>query len=141
MHYIFTAGVGMVTSMAQGKIPGSDSEDDECVSVMGPAGRTVRLTCSQVSWVNADGHFMCLHTVSGESYRLYGTFQSLLQRWAKYGLVRIHKSFLVFLPHVRELRHEAEGPVVYLGSGAATTSFPVSRRKFQDIKKRLKLAE
>lgn len=116
-----------------------DGEGDECVSVMGAAGRTVKLAYSQVRWVRADGHFLCLHTVDGESYRLYGTLKSLLQRWAKHGLVRIHNSFLVFLPHVRELRQEAEGPVVYLGSGAGAISFPVSRRKCQDIKKLLKL--
>jgi DNA-binding LytR/AlgR family response regulator len=51
--------------------------------------------------------------------------------------VRIHNSFLVFLPHVRELRQESRGPVVFLGSGAGAALLPVSRRKFQEIKQQL----
>jgi DNA-binding LytR/AlgR family response regulator len=125
--------------MSQGEISASieASEEDNFVSVMAAAGRTVRLTCSQVSWVKAEqqGHFMRLYTVTGESYRLYGTLKSLEQLWAKYGLVRIHKSFLVSLPRVRKLRREAEGPVVDLDYGADVKTLPVSRRKFQEIKK------
>jgi DNA-binding LytR/AlgR family response regulator len=132
-------------SMTQNKISESkeDKESDWFVSVLRAGGVVVALACSQVSWVSAErqGHFIRLHTVTGESHRLRGTLKSLLQRWAKYGLAQIHKSFLVFPPQIRKLRQKAEGSVVHLGSGASAAVLPVSRRKLQEIKKQLKLRE
>jgi DNA-binding LytR/AlgR family response regulator len=78
----------------------------------------VLLARSQVTFIRVEGHFLHLHTVSGGEYVRRGTLKSLEQQWAKYGLVRIHNKYLVFLPHVRELRHESKGPVVFLNSGA-----------------------
>ena len=101
------------------------------------------LACSQVSWVSAErqGHFIRLHTITGKSYRLHGTLKNLMQRWAKYGLMQIHKSFLVFPSRIRKLRQKAEGSVVHLGSGTSAAVLPVSRRKLQEIKQQLKLRE
>lgn len=59
----------------------------------------------------------------------------LERRWASYGLVRIHNSFLVFLPHVCELRNESDGPVVILGSSAGAANLPISQRRFEEFKR------
>lgn len=64
-----------------------------------------------------------------------GTLNGLEQRWASYGLVRIHNSFLVFLSHVCELRHESDGSVVILGSSAGAANLPISQRRFQEFKR------
>lgn len=90
---------------------------------------------SQVSWVEIRGHFMKLYTVTGEKYALRGTLKSLEQRWARYGFVRIHNSFLVSLPHVRQLRPTpGGGREVYLRFGAGGRYRPVSRRHFREFK-------
>jgi DNA-binding LytR/AlgR family response regulator len=125
--------------MSQSEVSASteDKESDWFVSVLG-AGVVV-VACSQVSWVSAErqGHFIRLHTVTGESHRLRGTLKSLMQRRAKYGLAQIHKSFLVFPPQIRKLRQTAEGSVVHLACGASAAVLPVSRRKLQEIKQQL----
>jgi two-component system, LytTR family, response regulator LytT len=95
----------------------------------------VLLARSEVAFVRVEGHLLHLHTVTGGEYVRRGTLIGLRQRWAQYGLVRIHNSFLVFLSHVRKLRYESNGPVVILGSGAGAANLPVSQRRFQEFKR------
>jgi DNA-binding LytR/AlgR family response regulator len=95
----------------------------------------VLLARSAVVFVRVEGHLLHLHTVSGGEYVRRGTLIGLLKRWAQYGLVRIHNKYLVFLPHVRELRYESNGPVVILGSGAGAALLPVSQRRSQEFKR------
>lgn len=95
----------------------------------------VLLARSQVVFVRVEGHLLHLRTVAGGEYVLRGTLNGLEQRWASYGFVRIHNSFLVFLPHVCELRHESDGPVVILGSSAGAANLPISQRRFQELKR------
>jgi DNA-binding LytR/AlgR family response regulator len=95
----------------------------------------VLLARSQIVFVRIEGHLLHLHTVTGGEYVRQGTLNGLEQRWASYGLARIHNSFLVFLPHIRELRHESDGPVVILGSGAGAANLPISQRRFQKFKR------
>ena len=89
----------------------------------------------RVVFVRVEGHLLHLHTVAGGEYARRGTLNSLEQLWASYGLVRIHNSFLVFLTHVCELRHESNGPVAILGSGADAANLPISQRRFQEFKR------
>jgi DNA-binding LytR/AlgR family response regulator len=93
----------------------------------------VLLARSAVVFVRVEGHFLHLHTVTGDEYVRRGTLKGLYQRWAEYGLVRIHNKYLVFLSHVRELRHESDGPAVLLGFGAGTALLPISQRRFQEV--------
>jgi DNA-binding LytR/AlgR family response regulator len=95
----------------------------------------VLLARSQVVFVRVEGHLLHLHTVAGGEYVRRGTLNGLEQRWASYGLVRIHNKYLVFLSHVRELRRESDGPVVFLGSGAGAANLPISQRRFQEFKR------
>jgi hypothetical protein len=119
MHPVITAGVGRAVTMSQGEISPSTeaSEEDEFIAVwpwvdpdhsksdgLDSGQDRVLVARSQVSWVEIRGHLIELYTVTGEKYGLRGTLKSLEQRWARYGFVRIHKSYLIFLPHVRQLR-------------------------------------
>ena len=61
----------------------------------------------------------------------------LEERWADAGFVRIHRSFLVALPLVTELRMSASGYVVRVGVGAEAAELPVSRRHTRELKDRL----
>lgn len=93
----------------------------------------VLLARSAVVFVRVKGHFLHLHTVTGGEYVRRGTLKGLHQRWAKYGLVRIHSRYLVFLAHVRELRPESDGPVALLVSCAGAEPLPISREQFQEV--------
>lgn len=122
----------------------SEGEDDEFIAVWpwgDPELRTsdqvdrVLVARSQVSWVEVEGHFLKLHTATGERYALRGTLTSLEQRWSKYGFVRIHNSFLVSLSHVRKLCPASRGGrEAYLSFGADGRYLPISRRRFWKFK-------
>lgn len=111
-----------------------DPDRSESSGVDGDEPR-VLLARSQVVFIRVEGHSLHLHTVAGGEYARRGTLNSLEQQWASYGLVRIHNSFLVFLTHVCELRHESGGPVVILGSDAGAANLPISQRRFQEFKR------
>ncbi|MDQ2882161.1 MAG: LytTR family transcriptional regulator [Actinomycetota bacterium] len=126
------------------------NEDDEPIAVwpwVDPDGSDTRggvdrgqdrvlLASSQVSWAEVRGHLIELYTVTGEKYGLRGTLTNLERRWAKYGFVRIHNSYLVSLQNVRELcPTSGGGREVYLRFGSAGGRYrPVSRRRCPEFK-------
>lgn len=139
--------------MSQGEISGSaESSDDDCIEVwpwvksdpergeIGGVDRAqgrVVLASSQVSWAEVEGHWVRLHTVTGGVYAMRMTLKSLEQQWAKYGFVRVHNWFLVFLPHVQEFfRTRSGGWEIYLKSGAGGRYFPVSRWRRWEFQQR-----
>ena len=64
----------------------------------------------------------------------------LEERWSDAGFVRIHRSYLVALPLITELRLAGSGYVVRLGNGGGTgevAELPVSRRHTRELKDRL----
>lgn len=91
----------------------------------------VLLARSAIVFIRVVGHLLHLHTVSGCEYVCRGTLKSLQQRWAQYGLVRIFNSYLVFLSHVQEVRHESDGPKVILAYGRSDASLPISRERYR----------
>jgi DNA-binding LytR/AlgR family response regulator len=96
------------------------------------AGRTTLLPRAEVRWVEAQGDYARLHTdVAGHLVRI--PLSVLAERWAEAGFVRIHRSYVVALPMVRELRLTANGYVVRIGD----RELPVSRRHTRELKDRL----
>jgi DNA-binding LytR/AlgR family response regulator len=55
---------------------------------------------------------------------------ALEQRWADAGFVRVHRSILVSLPHVQEVRLSGSRPTVVVDG----TELPVSRRHVPDVR-------
>ena len=96
------------------------------------AGRTTMLPLSEVRWVEAQGDYARLHT-SDASHLIRVPLSVLAERWADAGFVRIHRSYLVALPTVRELRLTSSGYVVRTGD----RELPVSRRHTRELKDRL----
>jgi DNA-binding LytR/AlgR family response regulator len=96
------------------------------------AGRTTMLPRSEVRWVEAQGDYARLHTAEA-SHLVRVPLSVLAERWADAGFVRIHRSYLVALPLVRELRLTNSGYVVRIGD----RELPVSRRHTRDLKDRL----
>ena len=96
------------------------------------AGTTRMLPRSAVRWVEAQGDYARLHT-SDASHLVRVSLATLAERWADAGFVRIHRSFLVQLRLIAELRLTNSGYVVTV-DGA---ELPVSRRHTRELKDKL----
>ena len=103
--------------------PDPAATDDETIAVE-LAGVTRFVRRSQVRYVEAQGDYARLHTASG-SHLLRIPLAVLEERWAAAGFVRIHRSTLVALHHVEEVRL-VDGRTHRARLGA--DELPVSRR-------------
>jgi DNA-binding LytR/AlgR family response regulator len=112
-----------------------ESSEDEVIPVE-LAGTTKLVPRSAVRYVEAQGDYARLHTHEG-SHLVRIPLSVLEDRWREAGFVRIHRSFLVSLPLVTELRLSGSGYVVRVGSGPDCAELPVSRRHTRELKDRL----
>jgi DNA-binding LytR/AlgR family response regulator len=87
---------------------------------------------SQVRYVEAQGDYARLHTASG-SHLVRTPLSVLEERWAHAGFVRIHRSTLVSLAHVDEVRVAGGRCSVWLGG----RELPVSRRHTRELRERV----
>ncbi|WP_020522530.1 LytR/AlgR family response regulator transcription factor [Catelliglobosispora koreensis] len=110
----------------------SRADDDDQAIPIELAGTTRMLPRSSVRWVEAQGDYARLHTADG-SHLVRVPLATLADRWSDSGFVRIHRSYLVQLRLIDELRMVNSGYVVVLGG----TELPVSRRHTRDLKDRL----
>ncbi|MEU3272085.1 LytTR family DNA-binding domain-containing protein [Saccharomonospora sp. NPDC006951] len=107
--------------------------DDEVIPVE-LAGTTKLIPRSSVRWVEAQGDYARLFTTEG-SHLVRIPLAQLEERWGKAGFVRIHRSFLVALPLITELRMGQGGYQVVIGNDEKV--LPVSRRHTRELKDRL----
>ena len=114
----------------------SGSNDDEVIPVE-LAGTTKLVPRSAVRYVEAQGDYARLHTNDSKSHLVRIPLSVLEDRWRDAGFVRIHRSYLVSLPLVTELRLSGSGYVVRIGNGPDTAELPVSRRHTRELKDRL----
>ncbi|MBO0871705.1 MAG: LytTR family transcriptional regulator, partial [Micromonosporaceae bacterium] len=96
------------------------------------AGVTRLLPRSSVRWVEAQGDYARLHTADG-SHLVRVPLATLAERWADAGFVRIHRSYLVQLRLITELRLTGGGYMVTVDG----RELPVSRRHTRELKDRL----
>jgi DNA-binding LytR/AlgR family response regulator len=96
------------------------------------AGTTRMLPRSSVRWVEAQGDYARLHTFDA-SHLDRVSLATLAERWSDAGFVRIHRSYLVQLRLVAELRLTHSGYVVAVDG----TELPVSRRHTRELKDKL----
>jgi DNA-binding LytR/AlgR family response regulator len=96
-------------------------------------GGTTRLVPrSAVHWIEAQGDYARLHTAD-DSHLVRVSLATLAERWADAGFVRIHRSYLVALRQITELRVTASGHIVVVDGH----ELPVSRRHTRELKDRL----
>lgn len=106
-------------------------EEDQAIPVE-LAGTTRMLPRSSVRWVEAQGDYARLHTADG-SHLVRVPLATLAERWSDSGFARIHRSYLVQIRLIDELRLVNSGYVVVLDG----IELPVSRRHTRDLKDRL----
>lgn len=113
--------------------PVLDPTDDEVIPVE-LAGTTKLIPRAAVRWVEAQGDYARLHTSDG-SHLVRIPLAQLEERWTEAGFVRIHRSFLVAVSLITELRMGPSGYTVIIGDNER--ELPVSRRHTRQLKDRL----
>lgn len=101
---------------------GTAAHDDDTIPVE-LGGVTRFVSRSEVRYVEAQGDYARLHTESG-SHLVRLPLSSLEERWGEAGFLRIHRSLLVALAHVDEVRVDGGRCSVVVGG----TELQVSRR-------------
>lgn len=105
--------------------------EDETIPVeLGGVTRFVQR--SQVRFVEAHGDYARLHTADA-THLIRVPISTLEERWQTAGFVRIHRSTLVSLDHVDEVRTSAGRCTVRLGAD----ELQVSRRHTRELRDRL----
>jgi two-component system, LytTR family, response regulator len=80
-------------------------------------GRILFLPVSDIRWIGAEGNYVRLSTAT-ETHLLRETMAHLEERLDPRGFLRVHRSFIVNLKYVKEVRREGSGEsVVIMDSG------------------------
>ncbi|MBW4721016.1 LytR/AlgR family response regulator transcription factor [Saccharothrix obliqua] len=104
---------------------------DEVIPVeLGGVTRFIRL--ADIRYVEAHGDYARLHTATGSGL-VRAALNGLEERWRSAGFVRIHRSHLVSLGHIDELRLEDGHLSVNIGGAV----LPVSRRHARHLRQLL----
>lgn len=83
-----------------------------------------------ISYVEAQGDYARLHTRGGDSYLVRIPLSTLEEEWRSAGFHRIHRSLLVALAHIDELRTESGRCSVLVGEA----ELPVARRHTRELR-------
>ncbi|QFU87380.1 LytTR family DNA-binding domain-containing protein [Amycolatopsis sp. YIM 10] len=96
-------------------------------------GRTRYVRRSEVQFVEAHGDYVRLHTPSGV-HLVRIPISRMEEYWGGAGFVRAHRSFLVALSAVRELRSDSAGGLL---AHTDLGDVPVSRRHARELREQL----
>ncbi|HEV7908289.1 MAG TPA: LytTR family DNA-binding domain-containing protein [Pseudonocardiaceae bacterium] len=110
--------------------PAPDAGDEVIPVELGGITRFIRL--ADIRYVEAHGDYARLHTATGSGL-VRAALNGLEERWRSAGFVRIHRSHLVSLSHVDELRLEDGHLSVNIGGAV----LPVSRRHARHLRQLL----
>lgn len=96
-------------------------------------GRTRYVRRTEVHYVEAHGDYVRLHTTSG-IHVVRMPISRLEEYWAPAGFIRVHRSYLVAIDAVRELRSDSVGGLL---AHTDLGDVPVSRRHARDLREKL----
>ena len=113
--------------------PPAPRVDELAVVPVELGGRTRYLRRDDVRFVEAHGDYVRLHTVSG-SHLVRIPLSRLEEHWAPHQFVRVHRSFLLALGSVAELRSDASGGLL---AHTDAGDVPVSRRHARELREML----
>ncbi|NKX56637.1 LytR/AlgR family response regulator transcription factor [Arthrobacter mobilis] len=115
-----------------GREAGGDGPAKPEVISVDQAGVTKMIRRDDIRYVQAQGDYARLHTAES-SYLIRVPLNDLERQWAQAGYLRIHRSYLVSMDHIQQVR---------LGSGRASVlvngaELPVSRRHLPAVRDKL----
>ncbi|MBR7743391.1 response regulator transcription factor [Phycicoccus sp. BSK3Z-2] len=108
--------------------PAPPAVEDETIPVE-LGGVTRFISRSRIRYAQAHGDYARLHTEGG-SHLVRVPLSVLEEKWAEHGFVRIHRSTLVALPHVSEVRMDHGRCAVLVGD----VELQVSRRHTKELR-------
>jgi DNA-binding LytR/AlgR family response regulator len=120
-----------VRRVVEGSERAAPSQDSQVPVERG--GVTRFISRSDITHVEAQGDYARLHTAAG-SHLVRTPLSTLEEEWASAGFVRIHRSLLVSLAHVRELRADAGRCTVCVDGPSGGTELVVSRRHTRELR-------
>ena len=97
------------------------------------AGRTRYVRRDDVRFVEAHGDYVRLHTSTG-AHLVRIAISRLEEHWQHAGFARVHRSYLLALPAVRELRSDLSGGLL---AHTDVGDVPVSRRHARELREQL----
>lgn len=115
-------------------VSANEAADDIPTVPVESGGRTAIVDRADVCWIQANGDYVRLHTIQGGSHLVRLPLALFEERWEAHGFVRIHRSHLVALRHVTEVRTGAGGGAIVRVAGQ---DLAVSRRHTAELKHRL----
>jgi DNA-binding LytR/AlgR family response regulator len=131
VHEVLDAKSTTTDVPAQPPAPQTPEVGEEVIPVeLGGITRFIRL--ADIRYVEAHGDYARLHTATGSGL-VRAALNGLEERWRSAGFVRIHRSHLVSLSHVDELRLEEGHLSVNIGGAV----LPVSRRHARHLRQLL----
>ncbi len=96
--------------------------------------RTIIVPVNTVEWIGADNDYIVVHS-QGKAHLLRGTLGAIEQDLDPNNFARAHRSILVNVDQIAELRRERDGSAaMVLRDG---TRLPVGRRRYDEIRVRL----
>jgi DNA-binding LytR/AlgR family response regulator len=112
----------------------SSGEREELDTLPVGTGSSTRIVNrNDIRWVEASGDYVRLHLRDGSSHLLRMSLTALEHEWADHGFARVHRSYLVAIREILELRTDASGGSVLIGQQV----LPVSRRHMRELRDRL----
>ena len=109
-------------------------EDTALDTIAVETGTLTRMVSrDEVSWVESSGDYVRLHLRDGAQHLVRLPMAVLEEDWRDHGFSRIHRSYLVALREIREVRTSQGHTVVHVG----TFDLPVSRRHSKELRDRL----
>lgn len=115
---------------------GTEAKEDVSIPVE-LGGVTRFVSRSLVTHAEAQGDYVRLHTADGTNHLIRSSLTQLESDWSDAGFVRIHRSLLVAIAHVDQVRAEHGRYTVIVPSGEGQRELAVSRRYGRALRERI----
>lgn len=99
--------------------------------------RELIIDSDEIDWIEADGYYAAIHARNCR-HLIRESLDSLTKRLDSSQFIRVHRSAIVNVNRVVEVRHEGSETVLILAKG---NKVPVSRRRYQSTRRILRRLE
>ena len=96
-------------------------------------GSIIFLDAFSIYYIQSDGNY-CKLITDQKSYYLHLTLKEILHRYSGTDFMRVHKSFIANLEHIKEIRHISSTKNIIIFDRESIKSIPISKRKMNNLK-------
>lgn len=115
--------------------PSQAKPDDTIAVELGGVTRFV--SRGSVSYAEAQGDYVRLHTLDGASHLIRTPLGALAEDWDAAGFVRVHRSTVINLAHVQEVRMASGRCSIVVPYGSEHVELQVARRHVRTVRERI----